>query len=130
MRILEALRDALAEVWRPVALFAGVWALLHFAGDHPWLVGSGTALVPERGSLADKGTVDLIREATEIMLVLIAVNWAFMPWLDIQAVIEDGRLTRRSHRYKVEGTVRAAVIVGWFIFIGLLAYGLSMIQYT
>ena len=62
-------------------------------------------------------------EVTDILIVLTVVDWAFIPVLNIDKLIV--RAIESGSK-----TMQAACIVGWFIFLGLLGYGLTMLHYT
>ena len=114
----------LAAIWT-LSVLIGNFADANDVGVWGWL----------HKHFVGNGHVELLKETSWVVTLLMLVNWAFIPGLDIWRLIRDGTVAGSKTPEGVatakvlEPIVRASVILGWFIFIGLLGYGLCMLAY-
>ena len=106
---------------RAILVIGALWILTHMFGDAAWLA-----------PLMEDGTISAIREASLMVLLVLLVDWAFLPDVDLGKLIRFG-IVRDAHgqwEHTLPPEVRAATIRGWFTFIAAVVIAVALVQYT
>ena len=105
---------------RAIIVLGAIWTITMLFGDAVWLA-----------PLADDGTLSAVREASLMVLLVLVVDWLFLPGVDLWQVISRGVVSNKHiGETTLPAEVRAAVIRGWFTFIAALVIAIALIQYT
>ena len=112
---------------RALIVLSCIWLLTVLAS------GSSGILSP----LQDHGFIDVVQEACMLVLLVLLVDWLFMPGVDLNRVIRSGRVRWPGRLFKREGDevtlsegLRIAIVRGWFTFLAALVIAFALIQYT
>ena len=107
---------------RAILVIGGLWLLTHLFGDAAWLA-----------PLIEDGTVSAIREVSLMVLLVVLVDWVFLPDVDLCRLIRFGVVRDNGGNWQhitLPPEVRAATIRGWFTFIAAVIIAVALVQYT